>query len=210
MAGTTAALTVACSPAATAVTWSASRDCTTPHRRQRRPGERHRDRRRPQLRVHRQRDRRRASPALRRSPSCGRALARPIAAERLRGHAHAGERLARHQRRCDLDVGQLQRRRRGHVVELAQEHDDRLVRRAQAPTDTLPANTGKCGRHATPTAVTACSGGACAPEVITTFTVSGSAPVGFCGQFSDVRFVDLNWGNPPVDTYGGVNLGRAR
>ena len=39
---------------------------------------------------------------------------------------------------------------------------------AQAPTDTLPANTG-------------------------------SAPVGFCSQLSDVEFIDLNWGNTPTD-----------
>ena len=80
---------------------------------------------------------------------------------------------------------------------------------SQAPTDTLPANTGSAAVTHT-YAVTACSGGACAPEVITTFTVSGSAPVGFCSQYSDVRFVDLNWGSTPVDTYGGVGFGRAR
>lgn len=76
---------------------------------------------------------------------------------------------------------------------------------SQSPSDTLPANTGSAAVTHT-YGVTACSGTACAAEVVTTFTVSGSAPVGFCSQFSDVRFVDLNWGNPPVDTYGGAGL----
>jgi len=76
---------------------------------------------------------------------------------------------------------------------------------AQAPTDTLPANTGSALITHT-YGLTACSNGACAAEVITTFTVAGSAPVGFCSQFNDVRFVDLNYGNPPVDTIGGVGL----
>jgi hypothetical protein len=75
----------------------------------------------------------------------------------------------------------------------------------QSANDTLPANTGSAAVTHT-YAVTACSNGACAPEVVTTFTVAGSAPAGFCGQYSDVRFVDLNWGSPPVDTYGGVGL----
>lgn len=76
---------------------------------------------------------------------------------------------------------------------------------SRAPADTLPANTGSAALTYT-YAVTACSNGACAPEVVTTFTVAGSAPVGFCGQYSDVRFVELNWGNPGVDTFGGVGL----
>jgi hypothetical protein len=70
---------------------------------------------------------------------------------------------------------------------------------AQAPTDTLPGNTGSAAVTYT-YGVTACSNGACAAEVLTTFVVSGSAPVGFCGQLSDVQFVDLRWGGTPTDT----------
>jgi len=69
---------------------------------------------------------------------------------------------------------------------------------AKGPTDTLPANTGSAAVTYT-YGVTACSNGACASEVQTTFTVAGSAPVGFCGQLGDVEFVDLNWGNTPTD-----------
>ena len=76
---------------------------------------------------------------------------------------------------------------------------------AQAPTDNLPANTGSAAVTYT-YGVTACSNGACAPEVTTTFTVAGSAPVGFCSQYSSVKFVNLNWGDPPVDTSNGVGL----
>ena len=54
---------------------------------------------------------------------------------------------------------------------------------AQAPTDNLPANSG--GAAVTYTyGVTACSNGACATEVTTTFTVAGAAPAGFCGQYT--------------------------
>ena len=75
---------------------------------------------------------------------------------------------------------------------------------SQSPTDTLPANTGSA-LLTTTYAVTPCSNGACATEVVTTFTVAGSAPVGFCAQYGDVRFVDLVWGGY-VDTAGGVGL----
>lgn len=75
---------------------------------------------------------------------------------------------------------------------------------SQAPTDTLPANTGSAAVTNT-YGVTACSGNACAAEVITTFTVSGSGPVGFCSQYTDVRFVDLIWGQH-VDTAGAVGI----
>ena len=69
----------------------------------------------------------------------------------------------------------------------------------KAPTDSLPANTGTAPVTYT-YAVTACSNGACASEVQTTFTVAGgSAPAGFCSQLGDVEFVDLNWGNTPTD-----------
>jgi hypothetical protein len=65
---------------------------------------------------------------------------------------------------------------------------------AAAATDNLPANTG--GSPLTYTyAVTACAGTACASEVVTTFTVAGAAVAGFCGQYSNVVIVDL-----PVDT----------
>ena len=49
--------------------------------------------------------------------------------------------------------------------------------------------------------MTVCAGTACANEVTTTFTVAGSTPVGFCGQYADVRFITLNWGGF-VDTVG--------
>lgn len=76
---------------------------------------------------------------------------------------------------------------------------------AQAPSDSLPANTGSAAVTYT-YGITACSNGACAAEVTTTFTVAGSAPVGFCSQYSSVKFVNLNFGDPPVDTSGGVGL----
>ena len=76
---------------------------------------------------------------------------------------------------------------------------------SQAANDTLPANTGSASLTYT-YAVTACSGSACAAEVVATFSVAGSAPVGFCNNYGDVRIVQLNWGSPPVDTYGGVGL----
>ena len=79
----------------------------------------------------------------------------------------------------------------------------------QTANDTVPANTGSAAITHT-YAVTACAGGACAPEVLATFTVAGSAPVGFCSQYSDVRIVDLTWGGY-IDTGGsggvGVNAG---
>ena len=71
---------------------------------------------------------------------------------------------------------------------------------AQAPTDTLPANTAVAQVTYT-YGVTACAGAACATEVTTTFTVAGSTPVGFCGQYTDVRFINLSWGGY-VDTVG--------
>jgi hypothetical protein len=69
-----------------------------------------------------------------------------------------------------------------------------------APTDTLPANTAVAQVTYT-YGVTACAGTACANEVTTTFTVAGSTPVGFCAQYSDVRFINLTWGGY-VDTVG--------
>jgi hypothetical protein len=70
----------------------------------------------------------------------------------------------------------------------------------QAPTDTLPANTAVSAVSYT-YGVTVCAGTACANEVTTTFTVAGSTPVGFCAQYSDVRFINLTWGGF-VDTVG--------
>jgi hypothetical protein len=81
--------------------------------------------------------------------------------------------------------------------------------------ETLPANTGTA-------AVTysydarACVGGACSAWTtpVTTVTVSGSAPVGFCSQYTDVRFADIQWGTTsnPVTTLtthdnGAINPG---
>ncbi|GIK88479.1 MAG: hypothetical protein BroJett026_39600 [Betaproteobacteria bacterium] len=76
---------------------------------------------------------------------------------------------------------------------------------AQAPTDTLPANTGTANVTYT-YGVTACAGTACAAEVTTTFTVAGATPVGFCSQYADVRFINLVWGGY-IDTSGsGSNI----
>lgn len=61
---------------------------------------------------------------------------------------------------------------------------------AQAPTDNLPANTGSSPLTYT-YAVTACAGTACATEVTTTFTVAGSVAAGFCAQYSNVVIIDL-------------------
>ena len=68
---------------------------------------------------------------------------------------------------------------------------------AAAPTDSLPANTGSSPVTYT-YGLTACAGTACANEVVTTFTVAGSAPAGFCGAYPNVIIVDL-----PIDTGGG-------
>jgi hypothetical protein len=67
---------------------------------------------------------------------------------------------------------------------------------AQAPSDTLPANTSSAQVTYT-YGVTACAGNVCANEVQTTFTVAGSQPVGMCGSFGDVTYVDLPWGGSP-------------
>ncbi|HVF64205.1 MAG TPA: hypothetical protein VNE58_09445 [Casimicrobiaceae bacterium] len=76
---------------------------------------------------------------------------------------------------------------------------------AAGQSDTLPANTGSASVTHTYD-VTACAGSTCATAVSTTFTVAGSGPVGFCSQFGDVRFVDLHYGSPPVDSVALVGL----
>jgi hypothetical protein len=74
----------------------------------------------------------------------------------------------------------------------------------QNPTDTLPANTGSAGVTYT-YGLTACSGGSCAAEVVTTFTVAGSGPVGFCSNYQDVVIADANWpGTIDTPNNGGV------
>jgi hypothetical protein len=74
-------------------------------------------------------------------------------------------------------------------------------------SETLPANTNSASTTYSYDA-RACVGATCGPYTspVTTVTVAGTAPVGFCSQYSDVRFVDLNWGNPPVDTTNTVQL----
>ena len=139
--GAVATLTVACSPAAGSVAWQASRDCTTPERRDRQPAARHRQRvRRTQLRLHGHRGRRR--PGVRR-PSSGPASARAAAppgqrADRLLDHPHADVRGARRLRRQHLDVRELHGRRHGDVAVVAQERDQpagrpRRRRRIRSP-----------------------------------------------------------------------------
>lgn len=73
--------------------------------------------------------------------------------------------------------------------------------------ETLPANTNTAATTYSYDA-RACVNGNCGAYTspVTTVTVAGTAPVGFCSQYSDVRFIDLNWGNPPVDTAGTVQL----
>lgn len=64
----------------------------------------------------------------------------------------------------------------------------------QNPTDTLPANTGAAPVTTTYT-LTACNSGGCAAPAQTTFTVAGTTPVGFCGQYPNVVIGDLPWVN---------------
>ena len=72
--------------------------------------------------------------------------------------------------------------------------------------ETLPANAGAAAvtysYDARP-----CVGGTCSAYTspVTTVVVSGSAPVGFCSQYSDVRFADIVWG--PSTTLETVNNG---
>lgn len=75
----------------------------------------------------------------------------------------------------------------------------------QSQQDTLPANT-LAAAVTTTYELTACNGASCAPALSTSFTVSGSAPVGFCGQYGDVRTADINWG-AHYDTSSGVQIG---
>lgn len=201
--GTTAALTVACAPAATAVTWSASRDCTTPAAGSvgqanvsevvggrscvytaatTAPGFTGSA----SVAVVWQGSGTAVAPSgctVTRTPASG-SLGTNGGAVSMAAACTAGGAVTSWSWRKGATTGWSTN---------------------QSANDTLPANTGSAAVTYT-YAVTACSNGACAPEVVTTFTVAGSAPVGFCGQYSDVRFVDLNWGNPPVDTYGGVGL----
>lgn len=75
---------------------------------------------------------------------------------------------------------------------------------AQAPTDTLPANTGAAQVTYT-YGLTACAGASCAAEVVTSFTVAGAVAAGFCGQYSDVVTTDLPWpGTIDTANAGGV------
>jgi hypothetical protein len=78
---------------------------------------------------------------------------------------------------------------------------------AQAPTDSLPANTATANVTYT-YGVTACAGNACAPEVTTTFVVAGSQPVGLCPAGADVVYVDLPWGGQvSTASAGGMRPG---
>ena len=74
-------------------------------------------------------------------------------------------------------------------------------------SETLPANTGTAATTYSYDA-RACNGTACSAwtSPATTVTVGGSAPAGFCSSYGDVRYIDLNWGSPPVDTAGTVGL----
>jgi hypothetical protein len=76
-----------------------------------------------------------------------------------------------------------------------------------AYTETLPGNSNSASVTYSYD-VQGCIGSACsaASAPPTTVSVSGTAPVGFCSQYNDVRFVDLNWGSPPVDTSSTVML----
>jgi hypothetical protein len=79
---------------------------------------------------------------------------------------------------------------------------------AQAPTDNLPANTGSSAVTYT-YGLTACAGSACAAEVVTTFTVAGAAAAGFCSQYQNVVIgpdFPLSTGGTPIETaaYGGL------
>ena len=172
--------------------------------RRRRAGDGFRDPRRSKLRLHGARD---GGPALRlrlgRRHLAGRQHV--DAAVGMLDRAHPDERGARDRRRCDLDVSESCSGGGAVTSYSWRKNAASSWSSSQAPTDSLPANTGSALVTHT-YGLTACSNGACAAEVITTFTVAGSAPVGFCSQFNDVSFVDLNWGNPPVDTTGGVGL----
>ena len=205
--GTTAALSVACSPAATAVSWSASRDCTTPTSGA--VG---------QANVNEAVGGRScvytaAATATGYTGSASVAVVWQGTSTLPPANAPSGCAITRTPANGSLGTN-------GGVISMSasctgggavtswnwRKGTTTSWSAAQAPTDTLPANTGSALVTHT-YGVTACSNGACATEVISSFTVSGSAPVGFCGQFGDVRFVDLNWGaGAPVDTYGGVGL----
>lgn len=198
-AGTPTALTVACSPAATAVTWSASRDCTAPT-----PGA--------------------VGQATANESGGGRSCVYTAnaSAANMTGsasvavvwqgqstqpppNAPSGCSIAR-----TPSSGQLATTGGGVTMSAScsgggavtswawRKNATSGFSAAQSPTDTLPANTGSAAVTYT-YGMTACSNNACATEVTTTFTVAGSAPTGFCSQYSDVEFVDLNWGNTPTD-----------
>lgn len=70
--------------------------------------------------------------------------------------------------------------------------------------DTLPANTSSTAITYT-YGLTACNGSSCANEVTTTFVVAGTTaqPVGFCSNYTDVLFVDLPWGGQTTTTTAG-------
>ena len=73
-------------------------------------------------------------------------------------------------------------------------------------SETLPANTQNAATTYSYDAQ-ACIGTTCTPFTapVTTVVVGGVAPVGFCGQYSDVRFIDLIWGSH-VDTSASVTI----
>ena len=76
----------------------------------------------------------------------------------------------------------------------------------QNPVDTLPANTAAAPVTYTYT-LTACNSGGCAASAQTTFTVAGTTPVGFCGQYPNVIVGDLPWvNNAQLNSYtlGGL------
>ena len=204
--GTATSLTVACAPAATSVTWSASRDCTNPNGGQTvgqasvteviggrscvytaaatAPGMTGSA----SVAVVWQGQSTAAAPtgcAITRTPSSG-SLGTGGGAVTMNATCSGGGAVTSWSWRKGTTTG---------------------WRATQAAQDTLPANTGSAAVTHT-YGVTACSNGACAQEVVTTFTVAGSAPVGFCSQFSDVRFVDLTWGGY-VDTAGSAGVGVA-